>query len=310
MGYHCFCRTKGGERSSAFKRGRRAPDVFLYMLFSPALLGKPASAAELASPPPADIVTTIGAEQSVAHKIAASSDAVDTMTIDSTRPQGMAPTPPVEPEGHHGRLTVYSTVLNAYLVPDLGVLAHDGPVIQTGATLNLPGGVWIDLWNSTPLPESGGWSLNNYGEEIDLTIGYSGTIIAVDMTASLAYFANQPLGSAGDDIIELSGRFSRTFSAGKLQISPYLRSQIWFGIDDFPHHAFLRAGASLAAPLGKRWSLATDISYVRNFRDARHLLRAEATLNYALRGNWTLSSSVKFSSRTRLVFGVGFSRTL
>src|SRR3546814_17048371 len=105
-------------------------------------------------------------------------------------------------------ITAYSAVLSAYPVPNLGVLAYDGAVIQSGVTVAFPNGIWFDFWNSTPLPRDGRWNLKNYGEEIDVTTGYGGRIGRFDAAISIAYFASQPLAKAADATVDVSPRLS------------------------------------------------------------------------------------------------------
>src|SRR3546814_7925789 len=84
------------------------------------------------------------------------------------------------PASKRAAITAYSAVLSAYPVPNLGVLAYDGAVIQSGVTVAFPNGIWFDFWNSTPLPRDGRWNLQNYGEEIDVTTVYGGRIVSFD----------------------------------------------------------------------------------------------------------------------------------
>src|SRR3546814_4918225 len=117
-------------------------------------------------------------------------------------------------------ITAYSAVVSAYPVPNLGVLAYDGAVIQSGVTVAFPNGIWFDFWNSTPLPRDGRWNLKNYGEEIDVTTGYGGRIGRFDAAISIAYFASQPLGKAADDIVEVSPRLSLPVNIGRSEERP------------------------------------------------------------------------------------------
>lgn len=217
------------------------------------------------------------------------------------------PQTPMAPASGKAALTAYSAMLSAYPVPNLGVMAYDGAVIQSGVTMTFPNGVWFDLWNSTPLPRDGRWDLNNYGEEIDITAGYGGRMGTFDAAISFAYFASQPLGKAADDIVEVSPRLSLPITIGRATLQPYVQPQYWLGVGH-ADRLFLRSGTSLTAFLSPALSLSADASLVHGFRSGRTVLRAEASLNCNLGDRSTLSPVVKISSGVRPVFGLGFSR--
>ena len=221
---------------------------------------------------------------------------------------GMAAPPLDQNEVSRTELLVYSAVLNDYLVPDLGVFAYEGWVLQTGATVRFPSGIWIDLWNSTPLPRKSGWNINNYGEEIDLTLGYATDVGRAEISGNIAYYANQPFGRFRDDIVQIALRARVPLTQNQFTVTPYVQPQVWIGTPEFPDHVFLRYGVAVTGPLSGRWSADIDVSAVTIFNLDRTVVRSDLTLNYAITSGTSLSALARLSSEVRPVFGIGLSR--
>lgn len=68
-----------------------------------------------------------------------------------------------------------------------GIVLHDRPVLQTSLTAATPSGVYANLFHSVGLDD--GDLSSNGGDEIDYTVGWSGTMVEkVTLDANVAYF--------------------------------------------------------------------------------------------------------------------------
>lgn len=77
-------------------------------------------------------------------------------------------------------------VRSKYVGPD-GLQFYGDPVSQSNITLNHKSGLYFDLWYSTGFNSK---LSNDWDDEIDYTLGWSGKISQFNLSSSLSYFDN------------------------------------------------------------------------------------------------------------------------
>ena len=106
---------------------------------------------------------------------------------------------PAAAEGTNGSpwtpsVTFRTTVSERYPSFGSGSILYDKWVIQSDLCTSFRNGVYIDLWNSTPLTT--GWN-KNLGSEQDLGIGWNGNVKGISMSLGSTYFDEPDLGTIG-----------------------------------------------------------------------------------------------------------------
>lgn len=79
-----------------------------------------------------------------------------------------------------------SVVRSKYVGPD-GLQFYGDPVLQSNITLNHKSGLFFDLWYSTGFNSQ---FSNDWDDEIDYTLGWSGKVYKFGLNSSLSYFDN------------------------------------------------------------------------------------------------------------------------
>ncbi|MFA6386670.1 MAG: hypothetical protein WCW04_02800 [Candidatus Paceibacterota bacterium] len=107
-----------------------------------------------------------------------------------------------------------------YIGPD-GLQFYGKPVLQSSVTLNHKSGLFFDLWCSTGLNTQ---FSNDWDDEIDYTIGWSGKVSPFLLNASLSYFDNfKNFSFTYNDVVKSNVTLSYTKEVnGKIKISPFL----------------------------------------------------------------------------------------
>jgi len=124
-------------------------------------------------------------------------------------------------------VTVSTKVLSQYLGSD-GAIFHDKPVLQTDVFIQLPRGVYIDFWHSVGL--DGTDMSSDYGDEIDYTLGWSGTLKGFVLDTGVSYFELvELLDIPQGDVIQPYIEVSKGFNTNKSQsLTPYFRVEFPF----------------------------------------------------------------------------------
>jgi hypothetical protein len=210
-------------------------------------------------------------------------------------------------------LTVYAQVRSAYVYNALGTYALDKPVVQSGFTVAHESGLWVDLWNSTPLSFSKR-DLRGPGEETDLTIGYNTKLSKVELSGTVGYFAVPSYQETNDDIVELKVRAVVPLKVGPVTIRPYVQPYVWLG-QSLPTQKFVRAGVDASIDVGK-WSLSGDVSHEQNLTRShkaivpdRSVLRFDLNVSRDIYKGYTLTAGVMKSGKLKRVFGLGLQKT-
>lgn len=110
-------------------------------------------------------------------------------------------------------ITVTSKVKSSYLGLNGGVF-YDEPVVQPDVYIEWPNGVYADLWASTAFNGD-----RAFDKEIDLTLGFNGTVSHVDFTVEANYFI-----LIVPDIFNVNLEARKAFSmSGGISVIPFLR---------------------------------------------------------------------------------------
>jgi len=215
-----------------------------------------------------------------------------------------------------------TAMVSDYLGLD-GAVFHPGAVQQSGVTAKFTGGFYATVSNSVPI---GARNLNpNYGNEIDVAAGWSGSIRGNTIDASITYLDVVPLHtSPRGDVIQFSERVSRTLPLGKRStIGPYvwLRQAIPVRGPTPVGGWFIHGGAMFSRELGKTVSGSVGAEVVRDsgafgFKPG-YIGRALANLTWKFVQHVSIqlpfvSASTPLSHTgdgrtTQISFGVGFS---
>jgi len=102
-------------------------------------------------------------------------------------------------------VTFWSVVADKYVAFCLGVELYNKPVIQSDLKASWACGLYVDLWNSSPL--NGNWN-DNFGSEVDYSVGWAGKLSKLGLTGPIselsldigtAYFDEPGVFSLGAD---------------------------------------------------------------------------------------------------------------
>lgn len=204
--------------------------------------------------------------------------------------------------------TAYAGAYTGYAFQDLGIVVEDRPVLQAGATRTC-GALSYDLWTSTTLSSEGPYGNRGSGDEVDVTVSWSGTVGSpvgtLEIEASGAYWLLADFGRSRDDFVSASLKVGRPVELGAVTMMPYVQVSEWIGLDGAYDTTLVRAGVSASLPLGERWTADFDLSHVDEFRDQTSTWRADLELTRTFRNGWSFAGSVKAAERMGTVFGLG-----
>lgn len=129
------------------------------------------------------------------------------------------------------------------------------PVIWSEAYVNLPKGFFTDFWMSNGLDDSKFSS--NFGDEIDMTLGWKGKFEGWDVKFAVLYMDIVPLGTigSGKDVIDYAAFLSPgEYTFGKHTFRPEWRMEWMSDADD------IEAGAAILMPnITHTWKEPLDI---------------------------------------------------
>ncbi len=121
------------------------------------------------------------------------------------------------------KVSASSHLFSAYVFD--GTLVHNNPVLQSDLTLE-HAGLYLNIWWSTDM--DGNYS-SSYGDEVDYTVGWSGSVWKLDIDASLAYYDNYKLGKAVGDGFGAKILVSNDFDLNeKHALRPFIRASYYF----------------------------------------------------------------------------------
>lgn len=107
-------------------------------------------------------------------------------------------------------ITLSSVVANKYLFSGTGGVLSEDPVVQTDLFFSHKSGVYLDLWASRSL--KGKWDDGSLGNEVDLGIGWNGTIKGLTAHIGVTYFDEPKAFTLGaGDIIYSHARLGKDF---------------------------------------------------------------------------------------------------
>ncbi len=120
------------------------------------------------------------------------------------------------------QITVEATTefKSKYVTPGLGLLADKGPVVQMGVTASAPSGFFVGVWGSKSLTDRGGQL--NFGDEMNFTLGWGGTLAGFGVAASVSYFDLAPLTRSTNDMVQFALEMNRSFALGEHRLTPYV----------------------------------------------------------------------------------------
>jgi len=108
-----------------------------------------------------------------------------------------------------------SIVRSKYVGPD-GLQFYGDPVLQSSVTVNHKSGLFFDLWYSTGFNSQ---FSNDWDDEIDYTLGWSGEVSNFELGSSLSYFDNfKNLNFTYNDVVK-----GNVHLGYPKQIKPWLR---------------------------------------------------------------------------------------
>lgn len=122
-------------------------------------------------------------------------------------------------------LSLSTKVWSKYLYTNSAIF-HDEPVIQTDLLIGLPKGFYLDLWWSVGL--DGTDMSSDFGDEVDYTIGWAGSVGKFDIDLGIAYFdLFELLDTGGDgDVLQPYIKLSKTLKLKKKhKLTPYAAFQ-------------------------------------------------------------------------------------
>jgi len=90
-------------------------------------------------------------------------------------------------------VSLRSVVADRYVGSSSGGVVYDKPVLQTDLFIAFQNGIYVDFWNSKSLNSD--WE--NYGNEIDWSLGWYGLVRGFGLDVGVAYF-DEPMGFAFD----------------------------------------------------------------------------------------------------------------
>lgn len=203
--------------------------------------------------------------------------------------------------------TAYGTVKSGYVFGDIGVVATDKPVFQSGVTAVCDN--WaFDIWNSVEL--GNGVYGERGGDEIDFDISYSDTFHGFRYAFSVAYFAVPitALDETADDIVRLYVDVSRPVQMDWFTITPALRHSEIIGVGTTKDLSLTRFGITANVPLWEELSFTGNIATTFNHTDGDNVLRYSAQLNFPL---WELNwkAGVEGTDQTESILFLGASYT-
>lgn len=137
-----------------------------------------------------------------------------------------------------------------------GINVYDGPVVQTDLFVNLPHGLYADIWWSVSADNS---DVNgDFGDEVDYTLGWSGEAYGLTLDANFSYFDLVKLFSTnGGDALNPNIDVSKSFSVGNHTLTPYVRTEIYVPIE---WSADAKSGVHLFWGVKHQWRLTDRIA--------------------------------------------------
>lgn len=120
---------------------------------------------------------------------------------------------------------VYGGVMNKYVIGN-GIISAKDPVAQGGVKFSFENGTYLDLWLSRRFSDAEG---NAYGNESDLTLGWSGAVGSVSVDTGVAVFNLYPTTRVDrNDVTQLFAEVSpkTAWTIGTTTLSPYVRLEV------------------------------------------------------------------------------------
>jgi hypothetical protein len=132
--------------------------------------------------------------------------------------------------------------LSQYLGGDTGARLHDKPVLQSNLNVQFANGGYLNLWGSKSLDRDA--PSDNFGNEIDFTVGWTGTVGALGVDLSAAYWAlsNPLLFQSRGDAVQLTLELNREFKFGVHTLTPYVKIEPTFPLDASASGGYLHVG--------------------------------------------------------------------
>lgn len=155
--------------------------------------------------------------------------------------------------------------VNSQFVNVAGIVLHDRPVLQTSVTAATPSGVYANIFHSVGLDD--GDLDSNFGDEIDVAIGWSGDIAGlVTLDANVAYYdIHELFHMPQGDIVVPYATLTRAWKLGNHTLKP--RIQEWGFI---PAYGDSGAATSLTGlGLKHEWKI-FDFLTLTQEADAKH----------------------------------------
>lgn len=126
--------------------------------------------------------------------------------------------------------------------------------LQCSATVSVNDGWYGNLWVAADSKD--GWmggseDVVDFGDEIDLTGGKTGTLAEVDYDIGVSYFyIDSPTADDGD-VIQLYAKLSKSFTWGDTTVTPYVKLEQYLPTNgDLPLDGrMVRIGADVGGPL-------------------------------------------------------------
>lgn len=188
-----------------------------------------------------------------------------------------------------------------YLAFGAGIELTKTPVIQSDITVSFDNGLYALLWASSSFDKNYGKTRSgaiDFGDEIDLGIGWTGKIKGLSVDIGTTYFDEPFPGSFGvNDVLYTHMRVGKTFTCG------YTLTGVWENYLTMPHSTptggnLVGLEASKTFKLTNKFS--TPIMLGAVYDDGGFgagsgiLIRGSATLSYQLNSETVLNGGCRF----------------
>lgn len=125
-------------------------------------------------------------------------------------------------------VTLSTKVWSEYLGAN-GAIFHDKPVLQTDLFILLPKGFYLDFWHSAGLNDTDFSS--DFGDEIDVTIGWKGTIKGFGVNVGISYFNIVELDEIPKgDVMQPYVGLNKGFKIREHSFIPYVQAEFPFPV--------------------------------------------------------------------------------
>lgn len=203
-----------------------------------------------------------------------------------------------------------------------GAIFHDKPVVQTDLFVGLPKGFYADLWWSAGL--DGTDASSDFGDEIDYTLGWAGSLGKLDVDLGITYIDLFELFDSGEDgdVLQPYIELGQTLKLGeKHEFTLYTVFQWHQPLkDSMSNGGYLISGAKDLWQISPKVSVSSEVSVLYDSGAYNYDDGLVGFANFEMSWQITKSFSMQLPSikvaepistsderKTQIVSGLGFS---